>query len=109
MKPADITAAARAFKDAIKGDVADDATIAERAKICSKCPKRRLKSGFVTRVSKILGDLANQHRVPKEIANYSCGVCKCSLMLLIPATEKDFHKDSPQEAKNRPASCWMKQ
>jgi hypothetical protein len=30
-------------------------------------------------------------------------------MLLVPATEKDQHKDSPQEAKRRPLTCWMKQ
>jgi hypothetical protein len=107
--PADILAAANAFKDAIKGDVVDDATIASRTEICLKCPKRQRNSGIITRVSKILGDLANRHRVPDSIAGYRCGVCKCSLMLLVPATEKDQHKDSPQEAKRRPASCWMKQ
>ena len=69
MTSSDVTAAARAFKDAIKGDVVDDATIASRAAICKKCPKRRLNSGIVTRISKILGVSANQHRVPREIAN----------------------------------------
>jgi len=107
MTPADITGAARAFKDALKGDVVSDDIILARASICLKCPRRRMVSGFATRVSKILGDLANRHRVPKDIANYKCNVCKCSLMLLIPATEKDLHKDSPQESKMRPAKCWM--
>jgi hypothetical protein len=109
MKPSDILAAANAFKDALKGDVVDDATIASRTAICLKCPQRRKVTGVVSRVSKILGDIANRHRVPKEIADYRCNICKCSLMLLIPATEKDQHKDSPQEAKRRPASCWLKQ
>jgi hypothetical protein len=107
--PADILAAANAFKDAIKGDVVDNATILSRTETCLKCPKRQKNQGIITRVSKILGDLANKHRVPKDIAGYRCGVCKCSLMLLIPATEKDQHKDSPQEEKRRPLTCWMKQ
>lgn len=107
--PSDILAAANAFKAALKGDVVDDTTIASRAAVCFKCPKRQRNTGMVTHVSKILGDLANKHRVPKSIADYKCNVCGCSLMLLIPATEKDQHKDSPQEEKRRPASCWMKQ
>lgn len=108
MTPSDIKAAALAFKDALKGDVVDDDTIDSRAKICIKCPQRRRVTGIISRVSKILGDIANRHRVPKEIADYKCNICKCSLMLLIPATEKDQHKDSPQEAKRRPLTCWLK-
>jgi hypothetical protein len=108
LTPSDIIAAANAFKDAIKGDVVDGPTIASRTRICIKCSKRRKSSGLSTLVSKILGDLANRHRVNKEISNYSCGVCKCSLMLLIPATEKDQHKDSPEEASRRPLTCWLK-
>ena len=108
MTTSDIAAAARAFKDAIKGDVVDDSTIASRIKICKACPQRRKVTGFVSRVSKILGDLANRHRVPRYIADYKCNVCGCSLMLLVPATEKDLHKDSAKEAKKRPSTCWLK-
>ena len=103
-----VLAAIKAFKDAVKGDVVDETTLSSRAAICSKCPKRRIKSSIVSRVSKILGDLANKHRVPSEISKYSCGVCGCSLMLLLPATEKDLHKDSPAELKKRPLTCWMR-
>lgn len=109
MKPSDITAAANAFKDALKGDVVDDTTIASRLAICKGCPQRRKVTGLVSRISKILGDIANRHRVPKDIADYKCNVCGCSLMLLAPATDKDLHKDSPQEAKKRPGHCWLKQ
>ena len=109
MNPSDILAAANAFKAALNGDVVDDAMIARRVKTCRKCPKRVRSSGLATRISKLLGDLANKHRVPKDIADYSCGVCGCSLMLLVPATEKDLHKDSPEERKTRPAYCWLKQ
>lgn len=104
----DIRAAANAFKDAIKGDVVDDATILSRTSTCLKCPKRRKVSGIVSRVSRILGDIANRHRVPKDIADYKCSVCGCSLLLLLAATDKDLHKDSPQEAKRRPLTCWLK-
>jgi hypothetical protein len=108
MNAEDILAAANAFKAALKGDVVDDATIAARTAICLKCPKRQRNTGVITRVSKILGDLANKHRVPEAIADYRCGVCKCSLMLLLPATDKDQHKDSVQEARRRSLTCWLK-
>jgi len=107
MKPSDITAAANAFKDAVNGDVVDDKEINRRVTICKACPQRRKVNGFVSRISKLLGDLANRHRVPRDIADYKCGVCGCSLLLLTPATEKDLHKDSPEEAKKRPRQCWL--
>lgn len=107
MRPQDALAAALAFKDAIKGEVVSPEEIIRREKVCSGCPKRKLTRNFTGRVSQILGIIANQHRVPASIKAYSCGVCGCNLMLLIPATEKDQHKDSPAEAKVRPATCWM--
>ena len=107
MNPSDILAAANAFKAALQGDVVDDATITLRTEICQKCPKRTKTTGIKSRVSQILGNLANKHKVPSDIADYKCDVCGCSLMLLIPATEKDQHKDSPEEAKFRPRQCWL--
>lgn len=103
----DALAAAAAFKAALNGDVVSPETIHERDAICARCPMRRFKQRGMTPVSKLLGQLANRHRVPKSIANYSCGVCGCSLMLLIPAQSKDLHIDSPEEAKKRPGSCWV--
>ena len=107
MRPQDAIAAARAFQDAIKGEVVTADEIARREKICSACPKRKLTRNFTGRMSQVLGMIANRNRVPNSIRSYSCGVCGCNLMLLIPATEKDQHKDSPAEAKQRPAACWM--
>lgn len=108
MNPADILAAANAFKAALKRDVVDAATIACRTEVCKKCPLRARSTGIKTRVSQILGNLANKHKVPADIADYACAVCDCSLMLLVPSTDKDQHKDSPEEKKKRPASCWLK-
>lgn len=109
MRLIDIQAAAKAFKDAIKGDVATDAEIDARERICFLCPERKKVTGAASRVSKILGTLANRHRVPERIKDYRCNVCKCSLMLLLPATPADFHVDSPEEAvKRSKTKCWMR-
>ena len=51
--------------------------------------------------------LASKHRVPSEVHSYGCSVCGCSLVLLLPATPADLHKDSPEEAAKRPANCWL--
>jgi hypothetical protein len=100
------TAAAKAFVEATQGDVVSDEEIDRRARLCKPCPGR-VKTTGVGRVSQILGALANKHKVPKEIADFSCVVCKCNLQLLIPA--KEPHVDSPKEKARRVkvnARCW---
>lgn len=100
--------ALKAYQQARKGDVESPATIKVRADVCFSCPKRRITRG-VSKASEMLGILANRNRVPNAVASYSCGVCSCSLMLLLPATKEDIHKDTPEEAKERPDNCWIKQ
>lgn len=107
MRPQDAIAAAKAFREAVRGNVVSDAEILRRAAICAACPKRQKVTGWKSEVSKKLGMIANKNRVPSKVSDYRCGVCGCSLMLLLPATSKDLHKDSPEEAKNRPKTCWL--
>lgn len=100
-------AALKAYQQARKGNVVSTETVAARAAICFRCPKRKVTRG-VSKVSEMLGILANRNRVPNAVASYSCSVCSCSLMMLLPAVKEDLHKDSPEEAKERPDSCWIK-
>ena len=100
--------ALKAYQQARKGDVESPSTIKARADVCFACPKRRITRG-VSKASEMLGILANRNRVPNAVASYSCSVCGCSLMLLIPAVKEDIHKDSEKEATERPDSCWIKQ
>jgi hypothetical protein len=101
-------AAIKAFTEAVNGNVVPSDEIFRRTDICAKCPMKRKVTGAPSKVSRYLGVLANKHRVPADLNGQKCNVCGCSLMLLIPATEADLHKDSPEEAEKRPASCWMK-
>ena len=100
-------AAAKAFKSAVKGNVVSPREIARREAICSKCDFREEKTSIISQLSKTLGKFANRHRVPDSVSKYRCGVCECSLMLLLPATDADMHQDSPEEAEKRPDGCWL--
>lgn len=104
-----IYAAAAAFRAAVKSDVVSAEEIQRRLSICNTCPKRVAIKGVKSNASYILGMLANSHRVPKDIAGYACDVCGCSILLLAPATKKDLHTDSTEEAAKRPATCWLKE
>lgn len=108
MRPADITAALRAYSEATKGNTVSDVEFARRISVCKTCPRLRRVSGLTGRVSQILGSLSIKHKVPRDVSGCSCGVCGCSLLLLAPALPGNLHEDSPEEAKKRPSSCWMK-
>lgn len=108
MRPTDITAALRAYTEATRGNTVTDKEFARRLAICKTCPKLKRVSGLTGRVSQILGALSIKHKVPRDVSGSSCGVCGCSLLLLVPALPQNLHKDSPDEAKKRPVSCWLK-
>lgn len=107
LTPRDALTAAKAFTHALSGDVVSADEIRRRAAICSTCPQRKLVRNRTSQISQTLGMIANRHRVPRDIKDYACGVCGCSLMLLIPATKKDLHEDSPEESEKRPERCWL--
>lgn len=102
------TAAIRAFKEALNDHVVDEREVMRRVAICQACPKLKRDTGVKTGISRMLGNLANKHRLPDEIKGKSCGVCGCSMMLLLPANTESLHKDNEDESKIRPTTCWMK-
>lgn len=104
----DAQAAVKAFREAVRGNVVPDDEILRRVEVCKACPKRRLNQGFPTRVSQVLGALSSKYRVHPDMRDYSCGVCGCSLLLLLPATAENLHRDSEAERAARPAKCWLK-
>lgn len=104
----DARAAALAFTEAVKGNTVSAEEIVNRTLICRTCPRRGNAVG-ISRVSVILGKLANKHRVPAELGDSVCRACGCSLLLLIPATKENLHVDSPAESRRRPGRCWLKQ
>jgi hypothetical protein len=107
MTPRDSIAAIKAFQHALSGNVVSPEEVRRRGNVCATCPKRERVRNSVSKISRFLGMLANRHRLPKEIKDFACGVCGCSLQLLLPATKEDLHKDSPEEAAKRPEQCWL--
>jgi hypothetical protein len=102
-------AAINAFAEATRGHVVAPGEIVRRAAICAPCPLLRSSSGLAGAVSERLGALASKHRVPPEAHGRACGVCGCSLMMLLPAAGPDLHADSADEAARRPPACWLPQ
>lgn len=100
-------AAIKAFREATQGKTVSPEEIKRRVAICASCPKRKSNTGIVGAVSRTMGILANKHKVPADISKYLCGICKCNLSLLIPSITP--HKDTTDEDKNRPLTCWMKE
>jgi hypothetical protein len=108
MTPRDSIAAIKAFQHALSGKVVSPEEVRARHNVCVKCPQRVRVGRDISAVSKFLGMLANRHRVPQEVKGFKCGVCGCSLMLLLPATKDDLHVDTEKEAAVRPKTCWIK-
>ena len=107
MKIADAIAALNAAREALRENTVDTTTLIERVGVCESCPMRKPTQGLKSNVGQILATLAVKHHVPDFIAGYMCGVCGCPLSLLTSALVENLHKDSPQEAEQRPPACWM--
>jgi hypothetical protein len=107
--------AASAMKQ-IGGDSVDPQEILRRSAICQSCPKRSNISGcsscevggklmqFVNKIKKSFGTPVD---IPNNLSREFCGVCECSLGMMIPAPLNHFHT-STIEDKNRPKFCWLK-
>ena len=104
MKPQSILSAANAFREALRKDVVSDAEISRRSNICTQCPAKT-PSGVV---APVLASIINKHKVDKKISAFKCGICKCPLILLVPA--KEPHVDSVEERAKRikkNKNCWL--
>lgn len=103
--------ALKAYKAARNAETVSDAEAMRRARICANnCPMNRKVTGFIGRTSQVLGASSDTGQVPPELADRKCGVCGCSLLLLIPALPANLHRDDAieqgQRAKKAP-NCWL--
>lgn len=107
----DAASAIKAATQAGRGNVVPPEELQRRAAICERCPMRQfVGAGALDRASQVLGMMVNRHRVPKSLTTYKCGVCGCSLMMLLPARTEDLHKDTPEQAsyrKHTAPGCWV--
>ena len=99
------------------GKTVDQKELDERQIICKTCPLRS-KTSYCSGcggLSKITNALNEARRLTRRSLVFDtslksdfCGVCGCSLPLLL-ATNKDYlPEDDPVQEKQRPDKCWMK-
>ena len=60
IRAADAISAIKAFKEAVHGNVVSPDAVLKRGEVCAACP-RKVKTQGVSRVSEVLGLVANKH------------------------------------------------
>jgi|SRR6478609_10211164 len=88
-----------------------------RASICEKCPLRSRISGCTScGAGRAMTNLANEIRVkkgtqapiPSSIKDSFCGICSCSLSLMVVTGIEDFYSETSEKNNRRPDVCWLK-
>lgn len=115
------------FKDAIhgagalvkllQGKSATQEEINRRSGICNGCPLIATVSdcmgcGAGAKISKYVNDLkaktfGGNYNIPNGLSKRYCGVCKCSLAVMLPSTIEAF-EESEEKQSERPDFCWVK-
>lgn len=108
--------AGKASLKIITGQIVSQKEIGRRWEICDKCPaKTETKECFSCNRAKFLAQITHEIKgifgtevkFPGESKKFSCGVCGCSLAMLLPTKTSDLHEDTPQQKELRPDFCWM--
>lgn len=112
----DALAAGKAAVKIVTGDTVDQKEMQRRWDICRGCPalsetsecfscnRARFVAELTGTVKSIFG---KEIKYPGESKKYTCGVCGCTLALLLPTRSDGFHEDSEEEKKHRPDFCWI--
>lgn len=103
---------AKALLNYAMGKAVSNQEILRRANICATCPKVSNVSdcmgcGGSGRITSLINTIRRQKgsevAIPNNIKRKFCGVCQCSIPLLIVTKFEDFSKDEHV----RPDHCWM--
>lgn len=99
------------------GKTVDQNEVDRRTQICLNCPVRSQTSfckacGGLSRATGFLEKIRQATRntvtVDKKVKADFCGVCGCSLPLLLITDKEHLPEDGIQEKKLRPDHCWIK-
>lgn len=108
---ADAVNGAKALLRYSTGHSVSNAEIARRSRICLNCPLRDTVSycgscGGAGKIARFVGNLRKLMRIgtdlDSDIKVSYCGVCQCSLALMVPSQLQSFKPDS-----GRPDDCWL--
>jgi len=98
------------------GKTVDQKELDERQNICKACPLRSQVSycsgcGGLGKITNALNDVRRLTRqslvFDSRLKSDFCGVCGCSLPLLLATNKYYLPEDNPIQKKERPAECWM--
>lgn len=105
---------AEALVNVSAGNTVDQLEINRRAGICQFCPKLEevpgcMSCGFAGTLSNALNKIKKAFdsgfEIPNNMSKHGCGVCGCSLAVMLPAKTSAF-KETDQNL--RPDHCWVK-
>lgn len=110
--------ALKASTKIVKGEVASQKEIDRRSEICLKCPMavetsdcRSCSGTWSTTLAQLTDEVRNKtgvnFRISDTLKAKFCGVCGCTLMMLIASLKKNLHKDDEKQKSLRPEECWM--
>lgn len=117
LKLADTISGANALIKFATTEPVDNQEIARRSEICASCAFRSDVSDCkACGAAKKIAGLVNlirkarkkESEIPVSVRSRYCGVCSCSLALLVVTKAEDFHKESPEKLSQRPDYCWLK-
>lgn len=113
----DVVSGANAVIKYMGGSSVSNNEIVRRSFICEMCPMIEKIGGcgpcgaagkissFVNAVRQKMGiSIA----IPNQTKNSYCGICGCSLALLVVTKKENFHQESLEENSKRPDKCWLK-
>lgn len=113
---ADAVTGAKALLRYTQGSAVSSSEITRRSEICKDCPLINRIGGcascgaagkIANFVSNIRSSLKLQDPIPDSVKSSYCGVCQCSLALMVPS-KMDAFNESIEKNSKRPDNCWLK-
>lgn len=114
----DIIIGANAILRYTAGTSASNEEIKRRSEICKSCPMRSKATGcaacgFSKRIANFINKIRATKRAEVEIESTLkdsyCGVCSCSIPMMLLTRYEDFYTEPEHKNKLRPDACWLKQ
>lgn len=96
------------------GNSVNQLEINRRASICQTCPRLEevpgcMSCGFAGTLSNTINKIKRffkaSFEIPNNMGKHGCGVCGCSLAVMLPAKTSAFKKDDQAQ---RPDHCWVR-
>ena len=109
--------ACNALLNVASGNVETNYEITRRAAICRNCPHLTsvsdcMSCGGAGKVSNLIRSVRSIFKkninIPHEAAKRYCGLCGCSLALLLPTTMPNQKDETEEVNEKRPDHCWLK-